>query len=94
MGKRTTVREDEERKRQERIARDKARMDKHTVVCPHCGEKALDHMTKCPHCGGVLVPEGYRPMDPRKLRIIKGIGLAVSIAAVAVVIVLLVIFGK
>lgn len=88
MSKKTTVREDEERKRQERIKKRQAQLEKHLVVCPHCGEKVLDHMTKCPKCGGVLVPRGYTPMDPKKEKMFKTIGWVLGLLGVLAVILL------
>ncbi len=92
MSKKTTVYEDEERKKQERIKKRQAQLEKHLVPCPHCGEKVLDHMTKCPKCGGVLVPRGYTPMDPKKERTLKTVGWVVGILGVIVVIVLTILF--
>ena len=91
MSKRTTVYEDEERKRQERIKKRQAQIEKHLVVCPHCGEKVLDHMTKCPKCGGELTPRGYTPMDPKKMKIFKTVGWVGGIAAVVLTVVLVII---
>lgn len=91
MSKRTTVYEDEERKRQERIKKRQAQIEKHLVVCPHCGEKVLDHMTKCPKCGGVLTPRGYTPMDPKKMKLIKTIGWVVGIVGVIVAVTLVIV---
>lgn len=92
MRKKTTVYEDEERKRQARTEKRRAQIEKHLVVCPHCGEKVLDHMTKCPKCGGPLVPRGYRPMDPKKEKMFKAIGWAVGIVAVLVFVVLMIVY--
>ncbi len=58
-------------------------MRNHIVGCPHCGRQVLDHMTECPHCGGELKPSGYRPMDAKKLKIVKAVCYSVG-AAVAV----------
>lgn len=48
-------------------------LDKHTVVCPHCGKQVLDHMTQCPFCKGTLTPGGRKPLDQEKLKRIKRI---------------------
>lgn len=57
------------------------RLQKHVVICPHCGAQMLDHMTECKKCGGELTPKGYSPMmsdDTRKkIRIIVWIVLSV-----------------
>lgn len=80
-----------ERKRAARAAKQKERIERHVVVCPHCGKNVLDHMTECPHCKGALQPAGYRPVDPAKYKKIKLICTVVGIAvAVAVVIVIFV----
>ncbi len=91
MKKGTTVREDEEQKRAKRAEKQRARMQKHVVVCPHCGGDALDHMTKCPHCGGELTPLGYRPMDEKLRKKWKIAGYVFGAAAVVAVIVALVV---
>ena len=90
MSKKTTVREDEEAKRQARIRKRQAQIEKHLVACPHCGEKVLDHMTKCPKCGGELTPRGYKPMDPKTERMLKTVGWVVGIIAVVAVIAVLI----
>ena len=50
-------------------------------------------MTKCPHCNGVLVPKGYKPVDPEKFKKIKlacsVVGVAVAIAVIVVIFVVL-----
>ncbi len=94
MGKKNTVYEDEAEKQEKRRQKQQARMERHLVVCPHCGEKVLDHMTKCPKCGGVLVPRGYRPMDEKTAKRLKTIGWAVSIAVAAVIVILIFVYGK
>ena len=66
----------------------RARVEKHVVVCPHCGKNVLDHMSECPYCKGALVPSGYKPVDPEKFRKIK---LACSIAGIAVAIAVVVV---
>ena len=93
MRKKTTVYEDEERKREARIQKRKAQIEKHLVTCPHCGERVLDHLTKCPKCGGVLTPRGYTPMDPKKERLFKTIGWVVGILGVIAVIVLAIVLN-
>lgn len=62
-------------------------LQKHIVVCPHCGAEALDHMTKCPECKCELQPKGYRPFDKDEMRKFKRViwGVALVIAAVIVV---------
>ncbi len=84
---------DEEQKTQERIKKRQKKLEKHLVICPHCGAKVLDHMTKCHVCGGVLVPRGYQPVDPKKMKLFKGIGWAIGIAAVIVFIVLVILYS-
>ncbi len=84
MSKKTAEEKQEERKRKRQ-----ARLQKHIVTCPHCGEDALDHMTKCPHCGGELTPSGYKPMDEEKRKKIQRISLIVGAAAAVVIAVLI-----
>lgn len=80
----------EEQKREERIRKRRARLEKHAVDCPHCGKSVLDHMTKCPYCEGELTPRGYRPADEAKMKKIKSVLFAVGLViAVAVVITVL-----
>lgn len=78
----------EKRSKEERSSERRERnRTRHLTNCPHCGQDVLDHMTKCPHCGGELTPRGYRPPDPKKMKIAKivcytvfiavGIGLAI-----------------
>ena len=78
--------EERARKEEARRARERERLQKHIVVCPHCGGDALDHMTQCPQCGGELQPAGYKPMKDgtrKKIRIITySIGAAVAAAIV------------
>lgn len=64
------------------------RLEKHTVLCPHCGQPVLDHMTQCPHCGGELTPAGYQPMDETKLKKIKTITFIVGMVIAVAVLVL------
>ena len=79
MGKKT--RQEKSAERRERSLR------RHLTNCPHCGQEVLDHMTQCPHCGGELTPSGYRPLDKKKLKIVKivcytvGFAVAIGIAA-------------
>ena len=79
----------EERAEKEAARKEKAqaRMDKHTVICPNCGGKALDHMTECPHCKGQLEPSGYYSRDDKKYKKIRYIsyGVIIALAVVAVV---------
>ncbi len=88
--------EREEEKAQKKAQREKkhrARLEQHVVSCPHCGKNVLDHMSECPYCKGVLVPAGYRPVDPEKFKKIKLActiaGIAVAIAVVVVIFVVL-----
>ena len=64
------------------------RLQKHIVICPHCGKQALDHMTECPSCHGRLEPKGYTPMiEEAKLKKIRLIvGIVLSVAAIALII--------
>ena len=67
-----------------------ASLQKHIVLCPHCGKEALDHMTRCPSCGGELTPRGYDPRSGEKLQPVrKALLIVFGIAAAAVVIWLL-----
>lgn len=86
----------EEQRAQKRARREekhRARIERHVVVCPHCGKNVLDHMSECPYCKGVLVPSGYKPVDPVKFKKIKiagtVIGIAVAIAVAVVIFVVL-----
>ncbi len=83
--KKTTVYEDREKKRAERI-------DRHTVACPHCGAPVLDHMTKCPHCGGELTPVGYQPLSDKKIKKIRWITYSIGAVVTVVIIVLLILY--
>lgn len=74
MGKQTYDPKEEERK-----AKQRARMQKHIVICPHCGKEVLDHMTECPFCKGELKPAGYRPPDENKMKKVRRISLIVGI---------------
>ncbi len=74
MGKQTYDPKEEERKEKQR-----ARMQKHIVICPHCGKEVLDHMTECPFCKGELKPTGYRPPDENKMKKVRRISLIVGI---------------
>ena len=94
MKKRNTVYEDRAEKEEKRRKKQQEHMERHLVVCPHCNEKVLDHMTKCPKCGGVLVPRGYRPMDPKKEKLFKTVGWTVGIAITVVIVVLIFVYGK
>lgn len=74
----------EKKTRAERSAEKRERnVTRHLTNCPHCGQEVLDHMTKCPHCGGELTPRGYRPPDPKKMKIAKivcyTVGFAIAI---------------
>ena len=66
-----------EEKRAERRHRN---MMRHITNCPHCGQEVLDHMEKCPHCGGELIPRGYRPLDQKKMKIVKIVCYPLAIA--------------
>jgi heterodisulfide reductase subunit B len=63
-------------------------LERHIVICPHCGGKALDHMTECPACKGALKPLGYHgEMDPRirkRIRMTLWIVFGIIAAAVAI----------
>lgn len=83
--KKTTVYEDQEEKRRKH----RQNFERHLVPCPHCGEQVLDHMTKCPKCGGELVPKGYRPMNEKTMKIVKGVLYTVCIAAAIVIVVVI-----
>lgn len=86
MGKKNGENKSKEELREQKR---RARAARHIIVCPHCGQDVLDHMTECPHCKGKLVPQGYRPVDAGKYKKIKLISTIVGIAvaiAIAVVI--------
>ncbi len=83
MGKKRTVYEDMEEKQ-------RRYNEKHTVLCPHCGEGVLDHLTKCPHCGGELKPRGYQPMSEKKIKTIRLITFLIGMAVAIVVLYFLV----
>lgn len=90
MSKLSEEREQKKAEREDRrIAKREARMEKHTVICPHCGKNALDHMTECPHCKGKLTPRGYQPMEEGRLKKIRTVlflvGLAVAIGVIVLV---------
>ena len=91
MKKGNTVQEDEKKKEELRRQKRQAQIEKHLVPCPHCGEKVLDHMTKCHKCGGELTPRGYKPMNPKTEKIVKGVLWGVGIVA-AIGVLLLIIF--
>ena len=61
------------------------RLQKHVVICPHCGAQMLDHMTECKKCGGKLTPKGYQPMlsdsAKRKIQIILWVVLSLIVVA-------------
>lgn len=83
-------RAEKKQKRQEaRAAKHKERLERHVIVCPHCGKNVLDHMTECPYCKGPLQPDGYRPVDPEKYKKIKlvctVVGLVVAVAVIVVI---------
>lgn len=69
-------------------------LQKHIVICPHCGAEALDHMTKCPECKGDLRPKGYRPIDRDSLRKFKRAAWIVSLVLAAVIVVLIFVRGS
>lgn len=92
MKKRTTVYEDRAAKEEARKKKRQEQIEKHLVVCPHCGEKVLDHMTKCHKCGGKLVPRGYTPMDEKKIKIIRGVFWGVTLAVIAVTVLLVMLY--
>ena len=92
MGKGKSVYEERAEKEAARKAKAQARMEKHTVVCPHCGKKALDHMTECPHCKGALEPSGYYSRDDKKYKKVRYICYGVMIAIALVAVVLFIVF--
>lgn len=69
-------------------------LQKHIVVCPHCGAEALDHMTKCPECKGELQPKGYRPFDRDGLRRFRRIAWIVTLAIAVVIVALIFVRGN
>ena len=79
--------EERARKEEARRARERERLQKHIVVCPHCGGDALDHMTQCPYCGGELTPRGYRPMNENTARKLKTVGTVIGFAVAAIVVI-------
>lgn len=92
MKKKDITPEERAQKEKEQRAKQRARLQKHIVLCPHCGGEALDHMTKCPCCGGELQPAGYKPMNEntrKKIRIVTyTVGAAVAVAIVIVLLIL------
>ncbi len=68
----------------------KSSIEKHTVTCPHCGKKALEHMTSCPHCKGELKSAYYDTanMDSPQRRKLRVLILAISLLAAVAIIVL------
>lgn len=85
-----TTKEDREEKEARRREKRQAKLERHVVRCPHCGENALDHMTKCPHCGGELTPRGYRPPDEEKMKKVRTWCYIIGFAVFAVIVVFLV----
>ncbi len=80
MKKKNTVYEDREEKRRKSVER-------HTVVCPHCGQTVLDHMRECPHCKEKLPLSGYQPLSDAKIKKIRIITWSVgAVVAIAVVV--------
>ncbi|MDD4839356.1 MAG: hypothetical protein PHE93_01625 [Clostridia bacterium] len=67
-------------------------LDKHIIICPHCGKKALDHMTECPSCKEPL-ETGYHEMSPEKKKQTKKL-LWIVLGIVAVIVVVLALTGK
>lgn len=92
--KRNTVYEDRAEKEEKRRQRHMEQREKHTVICPHCGKNALDHMTECPHCKGKLTPTGYVPMSEEKMKKVKRIVTVVSVVLTVVIAVMLYFFRK
>lgn len=90
MKKGNTVYEDKAEREEARRKKRQAQLEKHVVLCPHCGERVLDHMTQCPHCKGELVPAGYRPMSEKAQRRVKAVLWVIGIAAVVCVLVYLI----
>ncbi|MBR7186080.1 MAG: hypothetical protein IKD43_01070 [Clostridia bacterium] len=58
------VYEDREERRQQNLER-------HTVICPNCGNPTLDHMTECPKCKGRLKPAVYQPLSDERIKKIR-----------------------
>lgn len=71
--------------------RRQARMEKHAVLCPHCGKTVLDHMTECPYCGGELQPAGYQPMNDEKSKRVRRVSMIVSAALTVVLFVVIIV---
>ncbi len=85
--KKTTVYEDREEKQRQYA-------EKHTVCCPHCGEKVLDHMTQCPHCKGQLTPAGYTPLTDKQIKKIRLVTFSVGMVIAVAVLVCWYLFWK
>ena len=85
--KKTTVYEDREEKQRKYV-------EKHTVLCPHCGAEVLDHMTECPQCKEKLTPKGYTPLTDKQIKKIKLITFSVGMVIAIVVLVLWYIYWK
>ena len=94
MKKRNTVYEDRAEKEEARRERHRSDVERHTVLCPHCQKPVLDHMTKCPKCGGELTPDGYRPPNPKTMKIIKIVSYTIGFAVAAVIAVMIIFFKK
>lgn len=92
MKKGNTVYEDRAEKEEARRKKRQAEIDRHTVVCPHCGKKALDHMTECPHCKGKLTP-AYTPMDEKKQKAVRIAFWVLGVAAVVLFILLTILYN-
>ena len=83
--KKNNVYEDKEAKR-------RADIERHTLPCPHCGTPVLDHLTKCPHCGGTLEPKGYRPLSDEKIKKIRWITYSIGAVLTVVIVVLIILY--
>lgn len=87
MKKGNTVYEDKAEKEAARRKKHQEYMEKHTVECPHCGKKVLDHMTECPECKGKLTPRGYTPMDSKTQKIVRSVLWSIGIAAMVAILI-------
>ncbi len=68
-------------------------LQKHIVLCPHCGKEALDHMTKCPSCGSELTPRGYDSRNSEKYKPIRKT-LMIIFSILAAILVVWLLSGK
>ncbi len=68
-------------------------LQRHIVICPHCGAEALDHMTKCPKCKGELTPTGYRPMNGNGMRTFKRVAWIIGFVVAVFIVVMIFVKG-